>query len=46
MWPYNYIQVMKPPSDWGDKEEVGADIEPDRKLRAKSEYDYVRRLNM
>ena len=32
---------MQPPGDWGDKEEVGADIEPDRKLRAKSDYDYV-----
>ena len=37
----NYDQVMQPPGDWGDKEEIGADIEPDRKLRAKSDYDYV-----
>ena len=31
---------MRPAGDWGDTEEVGVDIEPDRKLRSKSEnYD-------
>ena len=30
-------QVMKPKGDWGDFEEVGVDIEPDRKLRSKWE---------
>ena len=30
-----YAQVMKPKGDWGDFEEVGVDIEPDRKLRSK-----------
>ena len=30
-----YTQVMKPTGDWGDFEDVGVDIEPDRKLRSK-----------
>ena len=36
---HQYIdQVMRPAGDWGDTEEVGVDIEPDRKLRSKSEH--------